>query len=307
MICLKAGKRRRRIFAVVVAGLIATSSVSPASGIRNGNDETGSPLVMTFEMGCSAAVVAPHIVLAAAHCLGFDGFEPYSFTVEGELKATLGLKVFDDEKVLMHQPGVRRNNDKASIRVTHAVVPLAALDRKANQGPIFDFMALVVDQRIISDSLPIATSEQILTLKETREALFAIGYGLKSPSMANSEYLYPSSSVVKMLSNGDININGWPEYGRYGTDADFNYVLVNFPPDSGAGNGDSGSPLYAIIDGKIHYVGGMSNTFCVSATTPLDDPLRSDKTCGDFRGAGYFTAAGYPNVVELALALAPSN
>lgn len=296
--------RKLLVFAVCAGALLGVSVQShPANAIRNGNDETSNPLVMSFELGCSAAVVAPHIVLTAAHCLGDDGFKPFSFTKDGELVEEVALREFEDGEVRLNVPGVRRTSNKEMVSVKYAIKPMMALGLPQNQGPIYDFMALVVHSPLVVDSLPLASAKQIRELKENRSVMFAIGYGLKTPGQGNNEYSYPSSSVVRMIANGDLSINGWPEFGRYGSDAEFNNVLVNFPENSGAGNGDSGSPLYALIDDQIHYVGAMSNVFCITATTPDDDPLRSDKTCKSWRGAGYFTAAGFPNIVDLAFAL----
>lgn len=301
---MRTGKDIKFHLGIILMLFLLGGVLLPAHGIRNGNDETGNPLVMSFEQGCSAAVVAPHIVLTAAHCLGDDGFEPFSFTENGVLVEEVALKEFGNQVVRLNAPGVFRSGSQEMVNVRFAIKPMGAVGLPQNQGPIFDFMALVVDDPLIADSIPLASAEQIKALKSSRSILFAIGYGLKSPVQSLSEYAYPSSSPVQMIANGDININGWPEFGRYGTDADFNNVLVNFPKNSGAGNGDSGSPLYALINDKIHYVGAMSNTFCITATTPDEDSLREDETCRSWRGAGYFTAAGYPNIVKLAFALA---
>ena len=301
---MRTGKGIKFQLGIILMLLLLGGLLLPANGIRNGHDETGNPLVMSFEQGCSAAVVAPHVVLTAAHCLGDAGFQPYSFTENGELVEEVALKEFRGETVRLNAPGVYRSGSQDMVKIRYAIKPMGAVGLPQNQGPIFDFMALVVDAPLITDSIPLASAEQIKALKSSRSTLFAIGYGLKSPAQGLSEYSYPSSSPVRMIANGDVNINGWPEFGRYGADADFNNVLVNFPTNSGAGNGDSGSPLYALINDRIHYVGAMSNAFCITATTPDDDALREDKTCESWRGAGYFTAAGYPNIVKLAIALA---
>ncbi len=231
--------RKAKCLIAFISSLFLPFSTLPANAVYGGTPVTGDSRVVGLvynlsapRSGCSGALIAPQIVVSAAHCLG----RPGTIYANSEQNVT---------NIYITQPGVAIGNDEIStrIRVLRAVVKVGyaqIFDPKSGDNPsATDDIAFYFLERPFADYKPveIASLEEVNRIKMNRNMITHYGYGLQDVGTANGLPYKVTLRAYQKLPNYPVRP---PEDRHIATEEIGTMALCA---------GDSGGPWYADVDG----------------------------------------------------------
>ena len=236
--------RKYARFNVLIAlnlALLICASISPARAIYQGTEAVGDNRVLAIvspkdnpRSGCSGSLLAPQIVVSAAHCLG----NPNHIYPEA---------IYQPESLYVAQPGADLNKDDVSTRVQvlRAIVtpnydntwsPQTGNENTQKDDLAFYFLAKPL---VTAYSIEIANAEEVALVKQNNMTITHIGYGLQDNDSHNGK---PYLARLNAFSQGSSRYSGTPALESM-TVATQEIGSVALCP------GDSGSPWYATFNG----------------------------------------------------------
>jgi hypothetical protein len=150
--------------------LVYAFPLTPAQAVENGSPALGDPNAVAVNSEWSAFLYSPRIVLMMAHSK--DLFDSGVFS-----GVTVGY------------PGEPKNNGGKSVNGLKIIYAPGFIDRTAfSGGSVFsrkdDFAVIVLEKSIpMTNTVKIATLEQIATWKKNKAEVKMVGYGLQSAEM----------------------------------------------------------------------------------------------------------------------------
>lgn len=229
---------------VIILG-IALFSPAPAVAVFGGKEVTSSPLVVslvnpqnsTFP-GCSGALIAPQIVVSAAHCLGNHG------------------KTYDDSKVFptkiyVTTPGVHVGKDpiNSRVKVLMAVVNVGYTQtfdyaKKDFRGQFDDIAFYFLEKPLVSNySIEIATLTEVDQIRNNNSFMDLYGYGLQKTGVQDGKPYMTSLQPFRDTSH--LNYAVFPSTKQIGAKETGDKALCG---------GDSGGPWYGKVNDVIKLI-----------------------------------------------------
>lgn len=229
---------RVRILGIFVISIAIFTAPVRAHGIYGGTPAVGNPIVVGLlndrfgtSAGCSGALVAPQIVMTAAHCL-----------------------TLPPQSLWIPEPGSDlRDTSTRRIQADRYFIPS---DFSASRFPYQNDFGIVV----LKSSFPNITTLEIATLDEIKEwmneerEVIHVGYGctelVDSPPCKLTSPL-PNKLVTNLSRQIPTQFNALIP----GT-----FSATKISVEKTICGGDSGSPLLAEVSGKFIYVGAQSSS-----------------------------------------------
>jgi hypothetical protein len=232
-------KLRTSLVALLMVSFLGTFTYR-AEAIFNGQLDIGDQRVVALVKGednvrsaCSASLISPQVVVSAAHCLGNAGFKYSS-------------EVYEPKDLWVALPGSDLNADDTTkrVRVMRALLTNGYDNTwDPEHGNVItqkdDIAFYLLEKPLVEKyEIPIATPEDINSIKSNRLLITHIGYGLQSPDGADGKpYLVQLNSFT----------DGSSHYGMHPA-KESNTVASEETGDHALCGGDSGSPWYATIN-----------------------------------------------------------
>jgi secreted trypsin-like serine protease len=223
-----------RKIVLVLSSVILMSSVPYSAGaIENGSDATGISFVVpiTMEMspgkfgGCSGALIAPQIVITAAHC-----------AVD-----STGLV---NKKIYVGDPGSRSDSINTSDIVRE--VKMTSSYQSGTYVTTDDIAFLILNKpKYLDTKVELASEAEILALNIAKAPLKIFGYGATSNS-DQASYQSPNSGLGYFSSIGD---------GIKQPDS-----AIYKPTKGNSCAGDSGGPVMSITASKVLMIGVITGS-----------------------------------------------
>lgn len=227
-----------RIFSIFVIIISIFTSAVPAHAIYGGAPAVGNPIVVGLlgdrnatSAGCSGALVAPRIVMTAAHCLTLPA-----------------------QSLWIPEPGTDlRDTSTRRIQADRYFIPS---DFSSSKFPYQNDFGIVV----LKSSFPNVTNLQIATFEEVKKwmneerEVAHIGYGCTE--LVDSPPCKVTSSLPnRLVTNLSRVIPTQFESLIPGT-----FSATKISVEKTICGGDSGSPLIAEFSGKVIYIGAQSSS-----------------------------------------------
>ena len=309
---------RKLIWALinVVSLSLLVFPATSAHAVHGGESALGDPRVVAiihwYENGqanCTGALVAPKIVMTAAHCLArnpIDGKYPSSKTALPKS----GLLDLNEAPVWVSAPGVvvapgNIGAMQKSRGIAQFPSPMyrdgGAIDGDPNKlyGPMYDFGIIVLDKPLSTKIYRIATLEEIRDLVKFNKTITQIGYGLTSYEETIGKAQRDGiprkiETAVRsdlILGNNKELYTVWPEL-----------MLLQTKYKSGeyTCGADSGIPAWFEKNGEWVYIGASGAGMGAECSSAPDDPLWTDQFWSVNAGNQFDTAQAYPEVIEAA-------
>jgi secreted trypsin-like serine protease len=229
---------RIQVFALLLGLLAPLSVATPAAAIYGGKPSIDNPFVVGLlnsefaeTAGCSGALVAPRIVMTAAHCLTMPA-QNFWIQTPGTNLADKGLKRVRGEKLLIPSG------------FTSAKFPYDN-----------DFGVLILSAELpFKTSITIATESQVTEWIKQESSVLHVGYGCtelvdappcrKTSPTANEFETQLLSQVPQQFTSLTPN----------------SFSMTKISVDKTICGGDSGSPLLKKAGDKWFYIGAQSSS-----------------------------------------------
>lgn len=229
---------RLRILGIFVISISIFAAAAPAHGIYGGTPAAGNPIVVGLlsdrnatSAGCSGALVAPRIVMTAAHCLTLPA-----------------------QSLWIPEPGTDlRDISTRRIQADRYFIPS---DFSASKFPYQNDFGIVV----LKSSFPNVTNLQIATFDEVKKwineerEVTHIGYGCTE--LVDS----PPCKVTSPVPNKLVTNLSRVIPIQFDTLTPDTFSATKISVEKTICGGDSGSPLIAEFSGKVLYIGAQSSS-----------------------------------------------
>jgi hypothetical protein len=230
---------------MILVSLISFSMSLDALAVFGGKEVTGSPLVVSLVNpqnstlpGCSGALIAPQIVVSAAHCLGNHG------------------KTYEDARVFpttifVTMPGVHVGMDSINsrVQVLMAVVNVGYTQTfdptvKDYRGQYDDIAFYFLEKPLVSDySIDVATLEDIEQIRRNSLLMDLYGYGLQKTGIQDGKpYMSSLQPFPDMTHITHTVFSSMRQIGAKETG------------DKALCGGDSGGPWYGAVKEKTKII-----------------------------------------------------
>jgi hypothetical protein len=218
-----------------VLGSTRVLALMKTNDISNGKDAFGNSAIPQFQ--CSASLLTPRIVVTAAHCVVKNNSE------DGSLSAPI-------QNFRVTETGVNFSSSGKLFKVSKAILVSgyanvwnpSASDVRTQKD---DIAFLFLDEALILNyAIDVANQTEVRNLKQSGGMIQHYGYGLQSVGKHDGK---PYSILLQ------TNPLGSARYGRHPADND-KTITTNETGDKAICPGDSGSPWYSEISGKLKLV-----------------------------------------------------
>ena len=247
--------RRNKAATVIVSLVIFLPSTPPSAAVENGLSALGDPNAIAVNLGASAFLYAPRIVLTTNHNIAdinSDQIKSYLYGFPGQPVNNNGEKV--NGLQILHAPGF--------------------LDRSGfSGGNVFsrkdDFAVIILEKSLpMTNVVKIASADQIAKWKLEKAEVKMVGYGIQNAEMRKlvddhtkpPPRIDPSILTTRFLSDAEaqsILKEGLPPGGSYLDDMYFELK----PGIPSVCDNDSGSGWFVEEGSTRFYLGAASSAW----------------------------------------------
>jgi hypothetical protein len=309
-------KMLTRVLLGMLSLFLMTYPTNSANAVHGGVLAPGDPRVVAiihwYENGqanCTGALIAPRIVMTAAHCLARNPIDGKYPSYINELPKT-GLISPTDAPVWVGAPGVivapGNVGAKEKARgIAQFPSPMyrdgGAIDGDPNKlyGPMYDFGIIILDKPLSTKTYRIATLEELRDLVKFNKTITQIGYGLTSYEEAIGKAERDGiprkiETAVRsdlILGNNKELYTVWPE---------LMLLQTKYKTGEYTCGADSGIPAWFEKNGEWIYIGASGAGMGAECSSAPDDPQWEDQFWSVNSGNQFDTAQAYPEVIEAA-------
>jgi hypothetical protein len=287
-----------------------------AHAVHGGELALGDPRVVAIihwheneQAGCTGALIAPRIVMTAAHCLARNPIDGKYPSYKTALPKS-GLLDLNEAPVWVSAPGVivapGNIGAKQKARgIAQFPSPMyrdgGAINGDPSKlyGPMYDFGIIILDKPLSTKTYRIATLEELRDLVKFNMTITQIGYGLTSYEEAMGKAQRDGiprkiETTVRsdlILGNNKELYTVWPE---------LMLLQAKYKKGEYTCGADSGIPAWFEKNGEWIYIGASGAGMGAECSSAPDDPLWTDQFWSVNAGNQFDTAQAYPEVIEAA-------
>jgi hypothetical protein len=287
-----------------------------AHAVHGGELALGDPRVVAIihwhengQAGCTGALIAPRIVMTAAHCLARNPIDGKYPSYKTALPKS-GLLDLNEAPVWVSAPGVivapGNIGAKQKARgIAQFPSPMyrdgGAINGDPSKlyGPMYDFGIIILDKPLSTKTYRIATLEELRDLVKFNKTITQIGYGLTSYEEAMGKAQRDGiprkiETTVRsdlILGNNKELYTVWPE---------LMLLQAKYKKGEYTCGADSGIPAWFEKNGEWIYIGASGAGMGAECSSAPDDPLWTDQFWSVNAGNQFDTAQAYPEVIEAA-------